>query len=158
MRKQSLLLYLIRKDVWRPPEDMHQITLSRLSTPSCSWGSAARVTRCKCKMEYAHKVLDVRLHSLDQWSAVTECMVWCVVGLLKISWSIYRSWVRFPAMRLWCLRPWARCFVTNCFSPPRSKWVPVRVEMALCVWLATVRLNGSTGCILPRELRWFQEC
>ena len=75
-------------------------------------------------------------------------VVWCVV--LKISWSIYRLWVRGPAMGLWCLRPWARCFVTNCFSPPRSKWVPVRVEMALCVWLASVRLNGSTGL----QARW----
>ena len=44
----------------------------------------------------------------------------------------------------------------NCFSPPRSKWLPVRAE--LVVWLALYAPKWQQlSCILPRELRWFQE-
>ncbi len=43
----------------------------------------------------------------------------------------------------------------SCFSSPRGKWVSVRAEMVLVIDLAWC--VGSTGCILPRELRWFKE-
>ena len=49
------------------------------------------------------------------------------------------------------------------FSSPRRKWVPVRAELVVpgrsgkkrnCVWCAEM---AAMSCILPRELRWFQE-
>ena len=47
-----------------------------------------------------------------------------------------------------------------CFSSPLGKWVPVRAEMVLLTdlaWCATyVHMYGSTGCKLPRELRWLK--
>ena len=40
----------------------------------------------------------------------------------------------------------------NCFSPP------VRAELVLVIDKLGLRyIFGGTGCILPRELRWFKE-
>ena len=55
---------------------------------------------------------------------------------------------RFSASELcsdgWVVRMWVRILAAtfskvlrhNCFSPPRSKWVPVRGIVGWCVWLA----------------------
>ena len=61
-------------------------------------------------------------------------------------------WVRIPVVTLVSL---SKTLNYSCFSPPRGKWVPVRTEMVLVIDLASTIC--CTGCILPRELRWFKE-
>ena len=48
----------------------------------------------------------------------------------------------------WCLRPWAiKTLCHNCFSPPRSKWVPDEYSVGCCVWLGlcVIELCYSPG-------------
>ena len=46
----------------------------------------------------------------------------------------------------------------NCYSPPRSKWVPSEGRVGCCVRLALYAPKWQQlSCILPREPRWFQE-
>ena len=41
---------------------------------------------------------------------------------------VVRMWVRIPTMVLMSL---SKTLYHNCFSPPRSKWVPVRAELVV---------------------------
>ena len=61
---------------------------------------------------------------------------------------VVRMWVRIPTATV-VLMSLSKTLNHNCFSPPRSKWVPGEGRVGCCVWLAVY---------VPKwELRWFQE-
>ena len=68
--------------------------------------------------------------------------------------GVIRVWVRIPVMTLVSL---SKTLNYNRFSSPRCKWVSVRAEMVLVIDNSLVCFIYIFGCILPRELRWFQE-
>ena len=90
------------------------------------------------------------------WIAVTFIINFFSQFIL--SWSAMAE--RFSALDCIGLLSLSKTPYHNCFSPPRSKWVPVRaLRVGCCVWLALYapKWQQLLSCILPRELKWFQE-
>ena len=65
----------------------------------------------------------------------------------------FESWLR-PR----CLCPWARHFIIIASLHPENKWVPCEGRVGRYVWLALYAPKWQQlSCVLPTELRWFQE-
>ena len=104
---------------------------------------------------YCTIALPTKLY-IDTSMLVTCLFLWSVMAerfsasdLCSDGWVV-GMWVRIPAATV-VLVSLSKTLYHNCFSPPRSKWVPVRAELVVVFDEPSMRQNGS------RELRWFQE-
>ena len=71
-----------------------------------------------------------KMSSVPKWSAMVERF--SASDLCSDGWVV-RMWVRIPTATV-VLVSLSKTLYHNCFSPPRSKWVPVRAELVVAGW------------------------